>query len=77
MKSIQFSILGSARDSFLAALQVKADVELVWKNCYKYNSRPVDASTRDLCAQVQLSPEHSPQGHQQVQDAVPGQTRGL
>jgi len=32
---------------------VKSDVELVWKNCYKYNSRPVDQSTRDLCAEVQ------------------------
>ena len=32
--------------------QVKTDVDLVWSNCLRYNRRPIDQPTRDVCNEV-------------------------
>lgn len=36
----------------LPAVQVKADIDLVWQNCLLYNSREADQPTRGACLEV-------------------------
>ena len=35
-----------------SADQVKTDADLVWSNCLRYNRRPIDQPTRDVCNEV-------------------------